>query len=161
MVGKRHALGLAGRPGGVNQRGHVLGLDGVRERVKDRVPFSSALIGPGQHFSESDRPLGCRGVHDQYPSELRQAADGVQLVELLPGGNHGNAAARIRHQRGDLLAGQRGVDGHIHSADGQRGKVCDGPLPAILGNQGDAVALLHAPAEKCLSQCTDPLVKLV
>ena len=47
-------------------------------------------------------------------------ADGLQLVELLARGDDGDAAAGVAHLLGDLLAGQRGIDGHIGGADGQR-----------------------------------------
>ena len=128
---------------------------------KTRVALRAAGIGPGQHLAEGNGALGRGRVHDQNPLQLRLVAHGVQLVELLAGGDYGDAAAGVVQQHGDLLAGKRGVDGHIHGADGQRGEVGDGPLPAVFGDQGDAVAFLRAPAEKSLRQRADPLVDLV
>ena len=37
----------------------------------------------------------------------------------------------------------------------------DGPLPAVFGDQSDALALSRAPAEKRLGQGADPLVDLI
>ena len=45
----------------------------------------------------------------------------------------------------DLIGEQVGVDGNVDSADGEAGEVGDGPLPAILGEDGDAIAFADAP----------------
>ena len=93
--------------------------------------------------------------------ELGLGAHGVELVELLARGDDGDAAAGVAHQLGDLLAGERGIDGHIGRANGQRGEVGDGPLPAIFADEGDAIALFRAPVEKGLGQRADALVDLI
>ena len=79
-------------------------------------------------------------------SRWRLVANRIQLVELLAGGNHGDAAARVLHQHCNLLAGKGGIDGHIDRADGQRGEIGHRPLPAVLADQRNAIALLRAPA---------------
>ena len=94
-------------------------------------------------------------------SSWRAGADGVELVVLLPGGDDGDAAAGVGNKLGDLFAGESGIDGHVGGADGEGGKVGDHPLPAVLGNQRDAVALLRAPAQKRLGQRANTLVDLV
>ena len=86
---------------------------------------------------------------------------GVELVELLAGGDEGNAAAGIADEGCDLLAGERGVDGNVGCSDGERGEVGNGPLPAIFGDEGDAVALLCSPGEQGLGQRADALIDLV
>ena len=93
--------------------------------------------------------------------ELGAGADGVELVELLPRGDDGDAALGVSNERRNLFAGEGGIDGHVRSANGKRREVGDSPLPAILGDEGDAVALSRSPAEKGISQRTDALVDLV
>ena len=68
----------------------------------------------------------------------------MELVELLARRDDGDAAAGIVNLLGDLLACERGIDGHIGRADRKRGKIGDDPLPAVLADQSDAVAFFHA-----------------
>ena len=56
---------------------------------------------------------------------------------------------------GDLVGGQGGVDGYVDSAQHQGGEVDHGPLPAILGQQRDAIAFDDAPGEKDVGQGID------
>ena len=88
-------------------------------------------------------------------------AHGLKLVELLARGDDGDAATGVANLLGDLLAGERGIERHIGGADGQHGEVGDGPLPAILADEGDAVALFRAEAQKRRGQRTDALIDLV
>ena len=161
------SLGLAGGPRGVDQGGQVLGFHGAHQCVEHRVALTAAVIGSSHQRTKRNGPLRRIlrfrpwGIHDHDPFQHRLAADGVQLVELLAGGDHGNPAAGIPHQPCNLLTGERGINGHIDCANGQRGEVGDGPLPAVLGDQGDAVALLCAPTEKNFAQGSDALVDLV
>ena len=88
-------------------------------------------------------------------------AHGLKLVELLARGDDGNAAIGVANLLGDLLAGERGIERHIGRADGQRGEIGDGPLPAILADESDAVAFFRAEAEQCGGQSADALIDLV
>ena len=85
----------------------------------------------------------------------------LKLVELLARGDDGDAAIGIAHLLGDLLAGEGGIERHIGGAYGEGGEIGDGPLPAILANEGDAVTLLSAEAQKCRGQCADALIHLI
>ena len=89
------------------------------------------------------------------------ARTALQLVKLLARGDDGDAAAGVAHQLGDLLAGERGIKRHIGGADGQRGEIGYGPLPAVLADEDDAVALLAPKAQKRRGQSPDSLINLV
>ncbi len=151
-MGQHDAFGLAGCPRGVDQSGEIFGLNGAREGIEDGIALGAAGIGAGDDVGEGDGAFGRGGgVHDEDAFERGSGADGVELVELLAGGNDGDAAAGIVDQHGDLFAGEGGIDGNVGGADGKGGEVGDGPLPAILADDGDAVALLRSPAEKGLA----------
>ena len=106
-------------------------------------------------------PSGAGGIHHHDALKLGLVAHGVQLVELLARGDDGDAAAGVANLLGDLLAGERGIDGHIGRANGQRGKIGDDPLPAVLADERDAVALFRAELEKRRSQGADALIDLI
>ena len=89
------------------------------------------------------------------------AADGIQLLVLLMCRDDGNATAGIAYQGCDLFPKQGGVNGHIGGANGECGEVGNGPLPAVFADEGDAVSLLSAPAQKGRSKGSNPLVNLV
>ncbi len=140
-VGESDALGLAGGAGGVDERGQVMGLDGTDEGIEDGIAPGAVGIGIVKQLAHGDGALGSGRIHHDDVLQLGLGADRVQLVELLASGDDGNAAAGVAHQLRDLLAGEGGVDGHIGGADGQSGKIGDRPLPAVLADEGDAVAL--------------------
>ena len=106
-VREHHALGLAGGAGGVDERGEVVGLDGADQGIEDRDrgtdPASSA---PARILEKAMAPSGALPSMMRMCSSWCLRADGVQLVELLAGGDDGDAAAGIGEQDGDLLAGQ-------------------------------------------------------
>ncbi len=109
-VCEHHALGLAGRAGGVDQRGQILGLDRLHQRIEYRVALRATRIGACQYLAERNCTLRRRsgGVHDENPLQRRVASDRIELVKLLSGRNDGDAAACVLHQHGDLLSGQCG-----------------------------------------------------
>ena len=51
--------------------------------------------------------------------------------------------------------------GTLTRIDGEDGEIGDGPLPAVFGDEGNAVALFRAPTQKSLSERMDALVDLV
>ncbi len=161
-VGEHHPLGFAGGAGRVDKGGQVFGFNRLRQRVEDRIALAAALVGPGEQLAEGDRARG-RGnrIHDHDAFEMGSGADRVELVVLLAGGDDGDAATGILDQHGDLVAGQGGINGDVGGADGERGEVGDGPFPAILSDEGNTVAFLHAPLEQSLSQRAHALVELV
>ncbi len=68
--------------------------------------------------------------------------------------------AGVTEQKGNLLGGEGGVDRHGGGAEEQDGKVGDGPLGAILGEDGDAVAVGDALAAERLDDAHDPAVEV-
>src|SRR5579859_1816966 len=92
---------------------------------------------------------------------MRPVANRRELFELLASGNNGDAAAGVLDESADLLAGEGGVDGHVGGADGERGEVAHGPFPAVLADEGNAVALLRTPIEQGFAERADALVHLV
>ena len=56
-MGERHAFGLAGGAGGVDERGQVAGFDGADKRIEDRIALGAAGIGAGQQLAEGDGAL--------------------------------------------------------------------------------------------------------
>ena len=101
------------------------------------------------------------GIHHENVFQLSMGANGVEFVELLAGGDYGNAAAGIGEEGGDLIACEGGVNGDVDGSDGQDGKIRNHPLPAILGNDGNAIAFFRSPAQERLSQLMDSLVDLI
>jgi hypothetical protein len=116
---------------GVNQRGQVLGLHGAHQRVEDRIALAAAVIGPGQHLAEGNGSLG--GAAESMitiRSKLVWPRTAFSLsncwrVETTAMRQPASAPARppARRSAWDRWA--------HHRADGQRGKVGDGPLPAV------------------------------
>ena len=158
---ERDTFGLAGGAGGVDQCGQILGLDGVGESVEDGIVLGASRVSIAQQFAQTDRAFGHRRIHHDERFQLRLRAECVQLVELLARGNDGDAAAGVAHQFRHLLTGEGGIDGHIGRTDGQGGKIGDCPLPAILADEGDAVALLCAQAQKRCGQGPHSLIDLI
>ncbi len=66
----------------------------------------------------------------------------------------------MTEQKGNLLGGESGVDGHGGSAGEQDGKVGNGPLRAIFGEDGDAVATRDALVAERLDDAHDPAVEV-
>ena len=71
-------------------------------------------------------------------------AGGLDLMRKLDGGDEGDASAAVAQLSGGLVGGQRGKHRHIDRTDGEAGEIGYGPLPAILCDERDAVALGHA-----------------
>ena len=94
---QHHAFGLARGAGGVDQRGQICRLDGADQRIEDRVALARrASSAPARISDKRDGALRQRGESIMMNSlELGLRAHGVELVELLARGNHGDAAAGI------------------------------------------------------------------
>ncbi len=72
-------------------------------------------------------------------------ADGGDFFVLPGGRNDDYARAGVGEHPGHLLRGQGGIERHIDGAQGEDGEVGDRPLPAIFGENGDAIALVDFP----------------
>ena len=143
-MGEHDALGLAGGARSIDQGGQILRLDGETAQPLLHIDCGRGIL---QQRREGDcRAFQARdGVHDDDVFQLCAAANGSNLAILGLGRNHRDASARIDQQGGDLLGCERGIDGHIGRAQHQGSEVHHWPLPAILRQQRDAVALDDAP----------------
>ena len=82
------------------------------------------------------------------------------LVVLSAGGDEEDARAGVGKEGNDLVGEEVGVDGDIGDAHGEAGEVGDGPLPAVLGEDGDAVAFADAPDAERFGKSADALIDL-
>ena len=160
-MGKRDAFGFAGGSRSVDERGQIAGRNGAKERIEDGVTLDAEGVGIAKQIAHGDSTVRSGRVHYYDELQLGLRAHGVKLVELLAGGDDGDAAIRVAHLFGDLLAGEGGIKRHIGGAYGQGGEIGDGPLPAILADDGDTVALLSAEAQKSGGQRADALIHLI
>ena len=102
--------------------------------------------------------VGFRGIeriHDDDLLKAGSAADGRNFFVLSFGRDEGNASFGIDQQQRDLLRRQGGVNGNVDGAQSQGSEVDQGPLPAIFGQQGDAVALHDAPGGEAIGEGVD------
>ena len=104
---KHDAFGFAGGAGGVNERCEVVWLRrierGRRRRDRDKGPASSA---PARILEKGIGAFWRVAIHDEDALELGFRTNGVELVELLAGGDDGNAASGVGEKDGDLIACQ-------------------------------------------------------
>jgi hypothetical protein len=160
-VGEGNAFRLACGSGGVDEGGQIAGLNGTNKRVEHRVALCAACVCIGEQLAHGDGSV--RGGRVHYYDGLKRSlrAYRLKLVELLASGDEGDAAIGVANLLGDLLASQSGIKRHVCRANGQHSEVGDCPLPAILADEGDAVALLRAEAQQCRSQRTNSLIHLL
>ncbi len=88
-------------------------------------------------------------------------ADGGDFLVLASCRDDDDAGAGVGQHSGDLLGGEGGVEGHIDGAEGEDGEIGDRPLPAIFGEDGDAVALADAPSGERGGEGANAAVELV
>ena len=160
-VGKGHAFGLACSAGGVDQRGQIVRLNGMRKSIEDGIALRTESIGVAEQRAHGDGAFGSGSIHHDDALKLGLVAHGEKLVELQPRGDDRDAATGVANLLGNLLAGERGIERHIGRTNGQRGKIRDQPLPAIFADECDAVTLFRAELEKGGGQCADALVDLI
>ncbi len=105
-----------------------------------------ALAWAGIHERGHGERVGIRGgfVHEDDGFDKGLRLNGAELCKLCGGGDKGRLGPGVTEEKRNLLGGERGVDGHGSSAGEQNGKVGDGPLRAIFGEDGDAVAVRDA-----------------
>src|SRR5277367_5847995 len=70
---------------------------------------------------------------------------------MLNGREEYDPASRVVQQKGDLIGGERGVEGHGNRAEQQARNVADGPLRAVFTQNGDAISALDAPCVERVS----------
>ena len=160
-VSESDTLGLARGSGGVDEGGEIAGFNRANEAVEDGVALCAEGVGIGEQLAHGDGAAGRGRVenHDGLQRSLR--AHGLKLVELLACGDKGDAAIGVANLLGDLLARERGIERYICRADREDGEIGHGPLPAILADKGDAIALFRAETKQRGSQRMDALIHLV
>ena len=156
-VGEHGALGNAGGAAGVDDGGQIVRGDGVGAGIELR----HALRGTGIHERGHGERAGIRGrlVHEDDVLDLGFRLDGAQLGQLRGGGDECRFGPGVAEKKGDLPGGERGVDGNGDGAGEQDGEVGDGPLGAIFGKDGDAIAVGDAVAAEFLCDPHDPAVE--
>jgi hypothetical protein len=98
-------------------------------------------------------------LRDRRPAANRVETEGVlqgrqavayrfHLLRLLRSGDENRAGFGVAQLLLDLFGGEREVQGDGHRARVQNRKVGDDPLVAVLGQNRDAVAGLHAPRDQ-------------
>ena len=165
-VGEHDALGLAGGAGGVDDGHGVAGTGAGDERVEGGV---GGLEGRGGGHEvgegvdgEGGGGDGCGGgVHDDDVAEGGENAGELELCELVAGGEDEDLGGGVAEHVADLVGGEGGVEGDVDGAEGEGGEVGDGPLPAILAEEGDAVATLDAPVEEVGGEGADAAVEIL
>ncbi len=108
---------------------------------------------------ESD--VGFRGglVHQDDGFDKGLRLNGAEFGKLCGGGDKGGVGSGVAEEKGNLLAGEGGVDRDGGGADEQDGKVGDGPLGTVFAEDGDAVAVGDALEAERLDYAHDPLVE--
>jgi len=82
------------------------------------------------------------------------------LLILSARGDEDGARAGVGEEGNDLVGEQVGIDGDVGGADGEAGEVGEGPLPAIFGEDGDAIAFADAPGAERSGDGTNALIDL-
>ncbi len=75
-VGKGHAFGLACGAGGVDQRGQIVRLNGVRKSIEDRIALRAESVGIAKQRTHRDGAFGCRSIHHDDALKLGLVAHG-------------------------------------------------------------------------------------
>ena len=152
-VGELHALGRAGRAGGVDQGEHVVGLHLVDDRGR---------VVAGVHLLDLGERVGAAvAVHDDHVLDLGQV--GAGLLEGLQ--EHGlddrDLALGVRADVLDLLGRGGLVDREGDAAEGHGREVARDELGAVVEHQGDRVALRYAQLRQASGDLVDSLAQLV
>ena len=148
-------------PTEANQRAVSMPSGAPPETKMRTRPPKAARIGVAEQLAEGDGAFGSGGIHHHDALKLGLVTHGMQLVELHARGDYSDAAAGVANLLRDLFAGEGGIEGDIARANGERGKVGNDPLPAVLADKRDAIALFRAELEKRGSQGTHALIDLM
>ena len=167
---QHHALGLASGARCVYDRRQIVRLHQPCLRVELRIARLHCLRA-GQQLRKS-HDTGCPihrsfiamggriCIHHHNPLQRGQLACRMHLLRLLPRRDHHNLCAAVAQHVPHLLGGQRGIQRNIHGPQSQHGEVRHRPLPAVLAQQGHAVALAHSPSRQTRRQRAHPPIRL-
>ena len=143
-VGEHDALGLTGGPGGIDKRGQILRFD--RELRNHRcISTAGAAV-----LEQSGERCAALSRSRDHPSQGCARVCRVRMADFSVLGSVETTVTRAPESisKRHLVRGERGIDGHIYRAKDQGGEVHHRPLPAILREDRDAIALKCPRIEK-------------
>ncbi len=145
-----HTLGRRRRPRGVEDIGHVVGLDRALARFEDRVADAGTEI---PEVLERYRIGGGHGADGHDAAELRQALGAgrpdlgehgeIVLAQEAIDGDERRGVAVVQHIA-ELARPRPRADGNQRRAEQRHGKIDHHPLDAVVHEEGDLVAPAHA-----------------
>ncbi len=142
VLREHHALRIARRPRGVNQRDELVGTDLERGLLERRGPLRRIVLCP-QRFDVGEReiaPVILGGGETDDPLQSGHiGAYGGHLACLIGGRHEDGAGAGIVEEVGDLFCRQRRVHRHVDNGAAQTRIVGDEPLGAVLRQQRHAI----------------------
>ena len=163
VMRQHHALRHACRPGGIDNRRQILRRNPLHHCVKPGIP--RLLLRRSLHQRAKGVRLGIVAIvhHDDVldVGQVTQIPRLLQLLVLLARTHHHHLRARVHQHVADLLRRQRRIQRHVHPADRKHRKVRHRPLPAVLRQDRNAVALAHAPSAQRIRQRPYPPIDFV
>jgi hypothetical protein len=162
-VREHHALGLARRPRGVDDRGQLLGTDGTRAVavvLRNAPPVPNRLVPARRQVVESDhRPtVAVRGIQgDNRLDGGQQVPDGLHFLQLDLGRDDDDAGTGIVEDVLDLSLVEGRIDGDRHRPEREDCKVAQDPLRPALGDDRHAVAGRDTERGQSERDLADPL----
>ena len=141
-VGQHDALGHAGRPGGVDERGHVARPDRQGARFEKDGTGPSAMARPFSRTAASgSAPAGAASEEDDPIPDLGQGGpDGLDLRPEGGGRAQDDRGVGVVDDVADLLGDERRIDRDGDRAQAEVGEIGDDPTRAVVGEDDDFVA---------------------
>ncbi len=144
-VGDHGPLGTARGAGGIDDHGHVIGLD-FRQAPLDAIGIL-LQIGPGasEEFVEKNDAFPGKtpeslGVPNDDFLDLEFGQDLQDLVHLFLVFDKQDLGFRVAHHVGHLVRSGGGIDPHRDAADGHVPQIAEEPFRTVLTQDGDLVA---------------------
>ncbi|MNX69608.1 hypothetical protein D3C86_1008330 [compost metagenome] len=142
-MGEHGPAGRAGGARGVDDRGQIVRPQHLAAAAELAGVAREEGFAPDQGLVVGHQAVdGLEGlVEDQGQAQGRHlGGDLAQLGELGGGGGDDRAGGAIVERPGDRLGVEGGVEGHVHGPDPEHRLIGDGPLEAVLAQQGHALA---------------------
>ena len=143
-MSEHRPLGLAGGPGGVDDRGEFVGANGlgaVAKRCRRSLGGVPALL---QEVLEARHSVPCHPLHDDEALERQAGAHALDLRQLRGRRDEGQLRLGVLEHVADLLRSRGRVDRHRHRAEAECPQIGERPFVAVLGQERDAVAAADA-----------------
>ena len=154
-MGEHDALRFAGRAGGVDDGGQVVGLALGQLRAQQGFRLAVLVAGAdqvvqGNHFEAAASGLGPRRAvevglieHDGACQFRQPVLDAAQLRQLCGIFDRGHGAVGVLQNVGDLVRRRVAAARHVYRTEPEDGEVDQQPLLAGVGDQPDVVAARH------------------